>query len=417
VYVWASFGWLTLALTLVTVAGVLVGWRRGHRSSFSRFLGLPYASRWRAWRVYGRRWAPAMAASGLAVAFGGDKYIPRLLSVRATAFGDEVTVQMLPGQTPDAWAKAAVALSHTFRIRDGRARLGTKPDRIVLVFRRVEPLTGIIAPFAVPMVPDFRRLPVARREDGGVFYLNLSTHVLIVGASDTGKGSVLTSILNAIAGGIGSGLVRVVGIDPKEGMELHPSSRLFWRFDYGPAEQMADTLEEMVTVMKERAGRLRGITRQHVATVDDPTYVILIDELGALTAYGTDRKTKDRIKDALGLLLSQGRACGVHVVAALQDPRKEVLSIRDLFPVRVALRLAESSHADMVLNDGAYDRGAHCEQIPESLPGVGYVLTVKDPQPVQVRFSYHDDRALADLCTRYGRLHAVPFDDAEWDAA
>ncbi|MFD2768608.1 hypothetical protein ACFSX1_31285, partial [Micromonospora eburnea] len=62
-------------------------------------------------------------------------------------------------------------------------------------------------------------------------------------------------------------------------------------------------------------------------------------ELAALTAYITDRKVRDRIKESLGLLLSQGRAVGVHVVAALQDPRKDVLPFRDLFPTRIGLRL------------------------------------------------------------------------------
>jgi S-DNA-T family DNA segregation ATPase FtsK/SpoIIIE len=61
------------------------------------------------------------------------------------------------------------------------------------------------------------------------------------------------------------------------------------------------------------------------------------------------------------------------VVAALQDPRKDVLPFRDLFTYRIALRLAEDSHVDMVLGDGALDRGAACHLIPATLPGVGFV--------------------------------------------
>ena len=58
----------------------------------------------------------------------------------------------------------------------------------------------------------------------------------------------------------------------------------------------------------------------------------MIDEIANLTAYLTDRKAKERINQALGLLLTQGRAVGVCVVAALQDPRREVLALRNLFP-------------------------------------------------------------------------------------
>ena len=50
-------------------------------------------------------------------------------------------------------------------------------------------------------------------------------------------------------------------------------------------------------------------------------------------------------------------------MAALQDPRKEVMNIRNLFPDKIALRLDESEQVDMVLGDGARDRGALADQI------------------------------------------------------
>ena len=46
---------------------------------------------------------------------------------------------------------------------------------------------------------------------------------------------------------------------------------------------------------------------------------------------------------ALATLTTQGRAVGYCVVAALQDPRKDVLTIRNLFPDRIAMRLDEPS--------------------------------------------------------------------------
>ena len=55
---------------------------------------------------------------------------------------------------------------------------------------------------------------------------------------------------------------------------------------------------------------------------------------------------------------------------ALQDPRKEVINLRNLFPTRIALRLDESEQVDMVLGDGARDRGARCDEI-SSTPQIG----------------------------------------------
>jgi S-DNA-T family DNA segregation ATPase FtsK/SpoIIIE len=51
------------------------------------------------------------------------------------------------------------------------------------------------------------------------------------------------------------------------------------------------------------------------------------------------------------------------VVGALQDPRKDVISLRNLFSTRIALRLDESDQVGMVLGDGARDRGALADQI------------------------------------------------------
>ena len=60
--------------------------------------------------------------------------------------------------------------------------------------------------------------------------------------------------------------------------------------------------------------------------------MVLVDEVAFLTAYQPDRKLRERIMNALATLTTQGRAVGDCVVAALQDPRKEVLTIRNLFP-------------------------------------------------------------------------------------
>ena len=55
---------------------------------------------------------------------------------------------------------------------------------------------------------------------------------------------------------------------------------------------------------------------------------------------------------ATGRHAESGQPVGVAVVPALQDPRKDVLPFRDLFPTTVALRLTEREQIDMVLGDG-----------------------------------------------------------------
>ena len=88
------------------------------------------------------------------------------------------------------------------------------------------------------------------------------------------------------------------------------------------------------------------------------------------------------------------------MVAALQDPRKEVLTIRNLFPDRIAMRLDEPEQVDMVLGDGARDRGAACELIspdPATGAGVAFVRLESDPDPVRVRAGWVSDHDIGTL--------------------
>ncbi len=130
------------------------------------------------------------------------------------------------------------------------------------------------------------------------------------------------------------------------------------------------------------------------ATPEYPFIVIMVDEIAFLTAYQPDPELRDRIKAALATLTTKGRAAGVAGVAALQDPRMEVIPIRNLFPDRIAMRLDEPEQVDMVLGDGARDRGATGDLIsndPATGAGVAYVRLATDPDPVRVRAAWVTD--------------------------
>jgi S-DNA-T family DNA segregation ATPase FtsK/SpoIIIE len=55
----------------------------------------------------------------------------------------------------------------------------------------------------------------------------------------------------------------------------------------------------------------------------------------------------------------------------------------------------------MTLGRGARLRGAKCDEIPESLPGVGYVVLDGLPEPVRVRFCHVADTDIFTLVHRY----------------
>jgi S-DNA-T family DNA segregation ATPase FtsK/SpoIIIE len=202
-----------------------------------------------------------------------------------------------------------------------------------------------------------------------------------------------------------AGLARVLACDPKL-MELAFGRELFDRYGRYAADpaDIAALLEDAVSDMQARAARFAGRQRDHVPSAEFPFVVVLVDEIAFLTAYQADRKLRERTLAALATLTTQGRAVGYCVVAALQDPRKEVLNIRNLFPDKIALRLDEPSQTDLVLGDGARDRGALCDQIssdPRTGAGVGFIRLEADPDPVRVRAAFVSDNNIRAMTAAY----------------
>jgi S-DNA-T family DNA segregation ATPase FtsK/SpoIIIE len=287
-----------------------------------------------------------------------------------------------------------------------------RPGYLRLTLGRQDRLVDVVDPLPVPTMVDLDAVPVGVTEDGEPWRLAISggAHTLIAGCTGSGKGSVLWSLLRGLALGIRDGLVDVRAVDPKGGMELAPGAALFSQFAWR-REDMVELLEEAAWTMADRASRLRGVVRVHTPTVEEPAIVVVVDELAQLTSYEPDPKLRKRAIHALSLLLSQGRGPAVTVIAAMQDPRKDVVEFRDLFPVRVALRMVEADQANLVLGRGARARGAACELIPRALPGVGYQLLDGEQHPTRVRASWMSDDAIDALARDFPAAHR-PHDPA-----
>jgi DNA segregation ATPase FtsK/SpoIIIE, S-DNA-T family len=405
VYSWLWFGWHGPVALVVLVAGSLLALRMLSPRSFTRLVGNPARNAWRHW-FYQRHWHAAMTLGGLAPMYRKRALLPVLVGVRASRAVDLVTVKLATGQTPADFADRAANLAHAFGVELCRVReLG--PGMVTLELVKADTLAVSIPAMPYPLRPNLAALPLGYTESGTPWLLRLlGTHVLIAGATGSGKGSVIWSVVRAMLAAILGGWVEVWALDPKR-MELSFGKPLFARYA-DQAAGMVGLLEEAVVVMQDRAAQFGGVTRTFTPSADFPFLVVLIDELAFITAYQPDRDLRKRAEAAIATLTSQGRSVGVCVVGALQDPRKDVISLRNLFPTRVALRLDESDQVDMVLGDGARDRGALADEIsplPEIGAGVGYVRLESSPDPVRVRAAYVTDadiRQMAAAVTSYG---------------
>ncbi|MEV4317821.1 FtsK/SpoIIIE domain-containing protein [Actinocrispum sp. NPDC049592] len=393
---WWAGHYLVGAVASVVITGLIVWWWR-RRDSYSR------RCRWlrteiRRVTIYAWDWRTVMRLSNLTGKANGREYRPKLKRVRAEAWRDKVGVRMIKGQAPEQWAERASGLAHSFHATSCRVRV-MGPGRIELDLVHSDPLASTVPlPDIDADSVDLRRVVIGRTESGKPWRIRLlGNQILVVGVQGAGKGSVLWSVIWALAPLIKTGVVRLFGIDPKGGMELGQCPDIFEKvvFDNGP--DAVELLEELANEVRERAGSYRGIRRRWTPDSGQPFTLLVVDELADVIAYQADKRLRERAQAAIQTITSQGRAPGFATLALVQDPRKEIVPFRNLFTTRVAMRLDEASQVDMVLGDGVRERGAEAHEISELTPGVAWAKEDGKREPVRARVFYATDDNLTEL--------------------
>jgi S-DNA-T family DNA segregation ATPase FtsK/SpoIIIE len=327
---------------------------------------------------------------------------PRVVGVRSGPSWDEVRVRLVPGLTPEDFDQAARALA----VARGVARCQVRelgPKLVSIDYQRRDRLATVVdcrSLATLASLPgeaiDLRRVWSGRTEYGTDWYQPLAGgHTLTAGATGAGKNSVGWSPIISIAPAARDQLVRLSGIDPK-GMELAYGRRVFHRYAVTSKDALA-LLDDLVDSMEARKVVFAGKVRTVPVSREHPMELLEFDEIGALVRYVGDRKTREAILDRLALLTTQGRALGYTVRGYVQEPTKDTVPVRELFPRRICLRVASKSHVGMVLGDQAYDRGAWANRIGESEPGVGYLFGEGVREPLRIRAGWVPDETIKQL--------------------
>jgi DNA segregation ATPase FtsK/SpoIIIE, S-DNA-T family len=442
-WVW-WWGWLPVTATFVLVAVVLVVWRWRHRLSFEIWAGWWLRSWWQRWAVYARRLPGWLRACGLTVLdedrpivvtanpFDRNKVrrqpkqrvdqVPRVIRVRSGPSWDEVRVRLVAGQKPEDFDEKARELA----VARGVARCQVRelaPNVVSIDFQRRNLLADTVwcrdlADLAdMPgSEVDLTRVWSGRTDYGTDWHQSLvGSHTLHAGVTGAGKGAQMWCPLISIAPAIRDGLVRVSGIDPK-GMELAYGRRLFHRYAVTGKDALA-LLDDLISVMDARKAEFAGRLRTVLVSREHPLEIVEFDEIGALIRYIGDRKLREQITERVALLTTQGRALGCTVRGYVQEPTKDTVPVRELFPRRICLRVASKSHVGMVLGDQAYERGAWANRIGESEPGVGYLFGEGVREPLRVRGGWVPDDTIKQLeafvtgstpPSRPGTVHTFP---------
>ena len=418
-------------------------WKAAHRESFDATVGA-WARTWhRKWWNYRRRWENIMTRCGLTVEVGQEVHLPKLKKVSTTQYWDRLLIEPQIGQEPADFQNSEGVLRRAFE--GERLRVSeVHPKRVEISVMRRDPFRYEAVP-ATPMPSsvdevDYRNVPVGLDE----FLCPLRVSVVggnLAGAGTmgAGKAGVIWNILRGLAPAIGHGLVKPIFIDPKA-KELRQGIALVDAGVYGtatpemntrgrlardengneitPEEPTGDyavtewdTVNLLERIVKDvEAQNLRdgeAGERDFEPSVDRPLRLICIDELAPLLAYWS-RGARDRIEDALGIILTQGRAAGYLVVGLIQEPTKDIFTIRDLFIRRLGLRLPTEDHTDAALTDDAVKRGAECSRIPESLPGVCFSFTEGDKTAIRGRLGHVRDEDIRELVEYVTALRSMP---------
>jgi len=416
---WAvlRFGLVPVGYTLAGLALALAVWGRAHPDSFDRWAApwlRTFKRRW--WDYIGRRWSGVLVDCELTRdnRRTGALMVPRVDRVRAvTPSIDTVRVRMVRGQDMRTWTDQAEALAHALGV-ERVAVTKHRPGRLHLVIEREMPFTS---PLPAPEIPasvedvNLRALDIGDDEFGQPMTVPVigGSQVLFAAASGAGKSGAMWGMHRAMGPMIREGLVRVRMIDLKGGTETEMGRDLFHRraIDMDAA---IDLLREAVEDMQATQRRMNELKLRRVEVSPEfPLDFIPIDELAMLTAYGDRSQVREALR-LLAVIMTQGRSSLFTVAGFVQEPSKDIVEVRELFTTRVCLGVTAASHVDMVLGEGARDRGALADEIPldEEHSGIGFRMDKGSRLPRRLRIGYTTDADVAELNKSFApRPHLV----------
>jgi S-DNA-T family DNA segregation ATPase FtsK/SpoIIIE len=384
-----------------------LAWARAHPESFDSLV-LPHLRnlrrRWLSATYTGPAWRRNMREASLVREHPstGELLVPRIMRLRSYSSAVEtVWIKILKGQTVKQWMDAAEVLAVCFNAERVTVEK-LAPRKIALIVQRREPFTYTIPAPAIPdsvEEVDLSAVHFGYDEFGREWTESVpDKHILIAGATGSGKNSVLWAPLFTMAPMIAEGSVRLWLCDPKQ-VELNAAAPIAHRYASGEeacAEVVSEFLEDQqATQAKLQESGLRKFT----PSVETPLNILIVDELGAVLAYASDRTRVARNKQGMALVGTQGRATGHLMWGAVQEPTKDTVPVRDLFTLRICLRVTAAIHPEMVLGDGSRMRGALADEIanvPETA-GIGFKVAERTRTPLRVRAAYATDEDLKAL--------------------
>ena len=227
-------------------------------------------------------------------------------------------------------------------------------------------------------------------------------HLLIAGATGSGKSVCINTIISSIISHQDPAQVRMLLVDPKR-VELTPYNgipHLVTPVVVDPdkvVRLLKGAIQEMMRRYKllEEAGarNIASYNRSPRATEEMPYFIICIDELADLMMTASFD-----VEQSLCRLAQLGRATGIHLIVATQRPSVDVLTglIKANFPSRIAFAVASQVDSRTILDSAGAER----------LLGRGDMLFISSdsPKPKRVQGVFISEDESAALSEHWRQL-------------
>ncbi len=239
----------------------------------------------------------------------------------------------------------------------GKSAVGLEvpnPNRQIVGFREIlesPNFRSITSPLALALGKNINGEPVASD-------LSRMPHLLIAGATGTGKSVCLNVLIASIIMNAGPDEVRFLMIDPK-------------RLEFAPYEGIPHLIGPVITDPRFAAAKLRMLNEEMLRRYDTmksagvrnigefrksrpqsewfPYIVVLIDELADLML-----SLKKDVEPQIIRLAQMSRASGIHLVLATQRPSAQVLTglIKANIPTKIAFQVTTQIDSRVILDQG-----------------------------------------------------------------
>ena len=250
-----------------------------------------------------------------------------------------------------------------------------------------------------PLVADLARMP----------------HLLIAGATGSGKSICITSLAVCLAMNNSPEDLRMVMIDAKmvELLRFNGLPHLYGKVETN-VDRILGVLRWVVVEMEHRYRLLESAKARDLETYNRqlrkkdgtplPRIVVLIDELADLMMSAPDQTEHNLVR-----LAQMARATGIHLIVATQRPSTDVVTglIKANFPARLAFAVASGVDSRVILDTTGAD----------SLLGRGDLLFLNPEvgNPIRAQGVYVTDMEIERVIAHWQKNVDANTDAAPWE--